>query len=254
MESTVSCPTDRRSGFTLIEMSIVLVIIGLLAAGILVGRDLIRAAEIRDAIGDIDKYSAAVHAFQMKYNCLPGDCSDAVSLLGASNNGNGNGYIDYGYEQEVYGFWQHLALARLIPGNYTGEQGPDALWQHVAGVNAPASSIAGAVFAAVWEFSSATNPTCYYQQDYNHALLLGSSTVGDGSYGWPYYPALDGSQALAIDTKMDDGKPGTGEVIASMKPSCWLGATCTTSDVEAEALYNLSGSMARCALFINKRY
>src|SRR5450432_727787 len=69
-----------ESGFTLIELSIVLVIIGLIIGGVLVGQDLIKAAEIRGQITQIEKYNTAVNTFRGKYNCLPGDCVNATAL------------------------------------------------------------------------------------------------------------------------------------------------------------------------------
>ena len=67
-------------GFTLIELSIVLVVIGLIIGGILVGQDLIQAAETRSQITQIEKYNAAVNTFRLKYNCLPGDCLNVTAF------------------------------------------------------------------------------------------------------------------------------------------------------------------------------
>lgn len=73
MEPTPSCPTRRRSGFTLIELSIVLVIIGLIVGGIMVGRDLIKAAEARKVVATIGGYQTAVQTFRLKLH-FPGFC------------------------------------------------------------------------------------------------------------------------------------------------------------------------------------
>ncbi len=81
-----------RYGFTLIELSLVLVIIGLLVGGVLVGRDLIETASLRAYISQIQKYNAAVNAFKLKYNCVPGDCASASSYS-LGSNGNGNSMI-----------------------------------------------------------------------------------------------------------------------------------------------------------------
>src|SRR4051812_26321723 len=72
------CPdcSYKKSGFTLIELSIVLVIIGLITGGILVGKDLIQAAQIRATSSQVTKYSAAVNTFRIKYNALTGDIAE----------------------------------------------------------------------------------------------------------------------------------------------------------------------------------
>ena len=69
----------QQAGFTLIELSIVLVIIGLIVGGVLTGQDLIRAAEIRATIGQYEKYNTAVNTFRTKYNGIPGDLLAASS-------------------------------------------------------------------------------------------------------------------------------------------------------------------------------
>src|SRR5262249_34097963 len=73
----------RREGFTLIELSIVLVIIGLIVGGILVGRDMIRQAGLRSVLTDIEQFKTAITAFEVKYDCLPGDCPNATTFFGA---------------------------------------------------------------------------------------------------------------------------------------------------------------------------
>jgi len=82
-----------NSGFTLIELSIVMVIIGLVIGGVLVGQDLIGSAKNRSYVSQLVSYNSAVNAFKLKYNCLPGDCANATDY-GLTSNGNGNGYID----------------------------------------------------------------------------------------------------------------------------------------------------------------
>src|ERR1700756_2788750 len=93
--------TTAKSGFTLIEMSIVLVIIGLIIGGILTGQDLINAAAIRAQISQIEKYNTAVNTFYGKYGYLPGDIPDPqASSFGFSprgtltGQGDGNGIIE----------------------------------------------------------------------------------------------------------------------------------------------------------------
>src|ERR1700722_19638100 len=92
---------QRSSGFTLIELSIVLVIIGLIVGGVLVGRDLIEAAAIRAQISQIEKYQTAVNTLRAKYEYLTGDMPDpAASACGFyprglyAGEGDGNGVIE----------------------------------------------------------------------------------------------------------------------------------------------------------------
>jgi len=130
---------NREKGFTLIELSIALVIIGLIAGGILFGRSLIRASEFRSILSDLGRFEAAQMTFRNKYNCIAGDCKDADSF-GIWNIGNGNGYVEhYSYNLESYQFWQHLASSELISGSYsgTGDSTP------VLGENIPSSRILG---------------------------------------------------------------------------------------------------------------
>src|ERR1700691_433072 len=100
--SCVKSPASQ-SGFTLIELSIVLVIIGLIVGGVLVGQDLIRAAEVRAQISQIEKYNTAVNTFRDKYNALPGDLPPTVptqfgfaARAGTAGRGDGNGIIEGG--------------------------------------------------------------------------------------------------------------------------------------------------------------
>lgn len=103
-----------KKGFTLIELSIVLIIIGLVIGGVMVGKTLIKSAEVSRAIGDLDKINAAVNSFKIKYNCLPGDCTNSTSLFDSTvaGNGNGNGLIEWASES-TYATYSLLA-AQLI--------------------------------------------------------------------------------------------------------------------------------------------
>lgn len=134
-----------QSGFSLVELSIVLVILGLLTGGILGGQSLIRAAELRSVATDVSKYRSASYAFRDKYFGLPGDFTRATSFWGNATtgtsggectapesdagtgtqtcNGDGNGLIGNAStvgqrNSESFRFWQHLANAGLIEGQY----------------------------------------------------------------------------------------------------------------------------------------
>lgn len=107
----------RQSGFTLIEIAIVLVIIGLLLGGILKGQELITSARVRNIIAQLDGTKAAVYGFQDRYRALPGDFSAATTQIsGATEDGDGNGVID---ATEAIAVWDHLSHAGFINGTFT---------------------------------------------------------------------------------------------------------------------------------------
>ena len=130
------------NGFTLIELSIVLVIIGLIVGGVLVGRDLIYAAQWRRTMSDIEQFKTAITTFRGKYNCIPGDCPNAYDFFSANCgfngaagvnaaidtsctnmnncNGNGNGVVEWSDSEcgESVKMWQYLSLAGLVPGRF----------------------------------------------------------------------------------------------------------------------------------------
>ncbi len=112
----------KRSGFTLVELSIVLVIIGLLIGGVLKGKAMIENAKNKRIKSDIDSTVAAVYSYQDKYNYLPGDDrNDRSVTLGAigctANSGNGDGLFNLAAEYSCA--WQELIGAGFISGDKT---------------------------------------------------------------------------------------------------------------------------------------
>ena len=123
-------------GFTLIELSIVIVVIGLIVAGVVGGQSLVKQAKLRAVMSELGQFKIAVNAFKLEYNNIPGDmprafdywgsqngCTNSVAISNSSNpqgcNGNGDRRISH-WGGEGYRSWQHLALADLIPGSYPG--------------------------------------------------------------------------------------------------------------------------------------
>ena len=239
----------RQQGFTLIELSIVLVIIGLIVGGILTGRALIRTAELNSVITDETRYVTAVNTFRTKYNELPGDMVDATTYWGTDPggcpdfcsgsgcytaaqtttcNGNGNGLIEpYGTTSgsnlfENFRAWQQLANAGLMPGAYTGTQGALSEADNEPGLNDPASKLANAGFEWMVFYPDASNVSgsSFYNAQLNtQYLLFGSSSVSAvAGYGIGEYDltqaVLTPIDAYAIDAKIDDGLPYSGTVLA----------------------------------------
>ena len=116
----------KQSGFTLIEIAIVLVIIGLLLGGVLKGQELITSARVRNLISQQDGIKAAYFGFLDRFRSLPGDYSLAstnIANVAVGANGNGNGQIESalggGAIDEHIAVWDHLSKAGFINGSYT---------------------------------------------------------------------------------------------------------------------------------------
>ena len=118
---------NRQSGFTLIEIAIVLVIIGLLLGGILKGQELITQGRIRNVGNDFQSVTAALNLYQDRYRALPGDDAGAKIRWTATEAGDGDGVFDGAYNDtcgststtESCLFWHHLRLAGLVNGATT---------------------------------------------------------------------------------------------------------------------------------------
>lgn len=111
----------QQGGFTLIEIAIVLVIIGLLLGGVLKGQELITSARVRNMISQQDGIKAAYFGFLDRYRALPGDYSAAVgNIKGVTIAGDGDGQIelDNGTNAEYILVWDHLSKAGFINGSY----------------------------------------------------------------------------------------------------------------------------------------
>jgi len=112
----------KQKGFTLIEIAIVLVIIGLLLGGVLKGQELINTARVRALNNNVDGITAAWFSFQDRYRAFPGDYATAQSILnlpGAPEGGNANGQVDT--IAEAGRIWVHLEAAGYITGGYTDD-------------------------------------------------------------------------------------------------------------------------------------
>ncbi len=245
-----------RCGFTLVELSIVLVVIGLLAGSIFLGRDLIRASETRKIHSRFSEFALAVNTFKLKHDCLPGDCLNATDFFGAhpdcpslsgatpgdlarffndtpgisTCNGDGDSRIDANATfYEMTTFWQQLASAGLIPGSYTGGR-PSApsgpAW--IGNVNVP---------------TVLSESSRWLVFDGDKSVLLGmlgsTATIVPGHMGTVFNGIAGDAQsriftpadAFGYDAKYDDGSPVTGHILVAYGMS-----HCTDAVSESQQL------------------
>ena len=262
------------SGFSLVELSIVLVILGLLVGGVLSGQSLIHAAELRSVIRDDQKYMAATQSFREKYNALPGDMANATSYWGAAAacpgvsttaaggtcNGDGNNMITQAATtanpgNETLRYWQQLGLAGMIEGSFTGTVNSTSATTYTvgAGINSPAGRIAKTNWQMVWLGAFDVNSTYYYAGNYGNALFITKTTIVPGPTAPPGFPAtvactFKAEDAWNLDKKVDDGKPATGTLVTTVNSSnnTICGGTC--DDTTANPAYILSNSNLACDL------
>ena len=273
----------RRSlaAFSLVELSIVLVILGLLTGGILAGQSLIRAAELRSISTDYGKYMTAVRSFRDKYFAIPGDMTNATAFWGslggtgadatcqaiaatgtATCNGDGDGSLLSslgGTTYEAARFWQHLANAGLIEGSFTGVYTTPP----VPGTNMPQSKISGTYFYARAGLGYTTEggstayagDTLHLPGDMGKNMFQFTNTIGSPSTAGSY--PLKPEEAWNIDTKLDDGLPGSGAVMALKGDG--TDTNCTTfagvaPPGDTGATYKLSNSGKDCTIYFVRAF
>src|SRR5688500_8418777 len=180
----------KQAGFTLVEIAIVLVIIGLLLGGILKGQEMITQAKIKNVIADFSGVSAAYHGYQDRYRAIPGDDPNAATrwaVAPAATAGDGNGVVGglYNTAADAAGaagesrrWWDHLRRAGFVSG--TGTQQPFNAVTGMIGVQT--GSAGGTPATALGGFAG---------------LIICSANLPD-------------KIAIAADTPMDDGQIATG--------------------------------------------
>lgn len=263
---------NMKQAFSLVELSIVLVILGLLTGGILTGQNLIRAAELRSVVTEFQNYQSAINTFRDKYFDIPGDMSNAEDFWGTmatgtcpnatagtgtqTCNGDGDGSLGVATAAsrtgESFTFWQHLANAGLIDGSYTGIAGTAGAADHDGGVNSPKSKLSNAGWG-IRDSGTMSGDSNWFDGVLGNNLLIGAladATDNSRHSGDIFVP----EEAWNIDTKVDDGMPAIGRLVVRNRVNCAVdsaGAALTTGAAMAAKLdskYNLTETAQECAL------
>ena len=239
-------------GFTLIEISIVLVIIGLIVGGVLMGQELIWQSKIRSLLTEKEKISSSVNAFNTKYGCLPGDCVNATTYFIGVTNGDGNAAVNpinsdptMGNPTEMYMFWKELYLAGLFSFSGTGVAAANPLVQ--VGVNIPESKFTQAGYNV-----GSTNSSPNWGATNDHFLLVGKNNANALNYP-AHKPFLTATQAMQIDTKFDDGQPYSGTISGA----CGYGGCPTYPCINGSSplySYNSNATATNCTLIFYKAF
>lgn len=222
---------DRKAekGFTLVELAIVMIIIGLLIGGVLKGQQLIENARVTATISQVKGFQAALNSFRDTYSATPGDMRNATTRLSGCNaaancvDGSGNsliiagelaaggGDVDQDSEtaivvaaDETVNSWKHLALADLITGvDPTSDTGAaDLAW----GQTHPSSSLRGG-YEIFYDSDVTADGTLS-----GHVLRMSNGGL-TGNVGTEGAAPASGLQAANIDRKLDDGRRTTGTVV-----------------------------------------
>ena len=234
---------NQQSAFTLIELSIVVVVIALIVAGVVAGQSIVKQAKLRDVINQQQQHKVAIRTFQLQYSALPGDFSDAVAFFGATTaDGDKDGIIGDSNSSsagEELRFWQHLALSKIIVGNYTGVDAGNPNSQ--IGINIPKSSISNAGYILNhWTVNKMFTRV-------GHSVALAHELVDTNWLGAVISPI----DAHSIDQKADDGFPALGTIFSDNAStgtgSCASEGRTFTGDMKTVE-YDLNNTEIKCRM------
>jgi prepilin-type N-terminal cleavage/methylation domain-containing protein len=253
MQSTQNIKS-YNNGFTILEISIVLVIVGLLVAGVLGGQEIIKSMKINGTIAQMNEITAAANSFKLKYDSLPGDMPDATDYWGINSdcpnqmfelpekttcNGNGDGTLgNTENPSERSFFWHHLSNSDMFN---------NILLNIESFFYAAKSSYNEKVF-----ISATTGMHEYVRPELRQDVITYFLATQEGveeyiNLGWSAFTPED---AKTLDSKIDDSMPTTGNV--STENLYGPSSACINSTNPID--YDINNDSNKCALIVKSNF
>lgn len=238
-----------QKGFTLVELSIVLVIIGLLIGGILVAQSLIDSVKIQSFVRQIQQYDIAISNFKLNFRCLPGDANCDGAIYSQYNN-------DTSWNGEIPQVWKQLSERDYI------QDGTIYTTSHLVDIGYPSIEIGedcGAVVSSADNANGGSNQIyAAWGTDPFYSIKNHNDTLSAGSSLNPHDPCVSAADSYTIDKKIDDGIGNTGNVIATGFIQNDLAGYAAGGDarddtdcfVDGSYLYNAGDEDGKCGLQI----
>lgn len=197
-----------KQGFTLIELAIVIVVVGLITVGVVGGRSIMESADRQAIIRDFSNISTAINAFYLEYGALPGDFDEAEDYWPEDGvNGDGNKFIS------TYLLWNHLNLSGILSNEVTITS-----WPHYdmtgAEKNWPPTSISGTYWGGGGFYSSSQFSKVPFHRGVVLSIIKPDMSDPD-SRAIYNLPSVSPKFAYSLDKKIDDGYPTKGRIGSS---------------------------------------
>lgn len=209
---------ENNKAFTLIELSVVIVIIGLIVAGIVAGQSLVRQAQFRSMVSELRLFESAYNTFKLQYDALPGDMNNFSSYVSGSNDGDGNKLIRYQDNEDHY-LLEHLSKSDLIDGNFTGSL------TFTPGLGTYKSSLKNTHIVI-------NHTTDYFDQQGNIINFVGVTPINSA--------IASGPEAQALDLKIDDSTPHKGRMVVNAGAGLTAGTDCMSHAITEPATTNIT--------------